>query len=173
MEDKSHQFTEFLARFFKDFERSIDYLETRSDIDANKIALYGMSHGSCVTGPVFSALEPRIRANVFVSGGLVPKGRPEANVAYYLARIKQPTVMLNGRFDSLYGEENISQLFKNIGTEEKSLKLFETDHIPPREGMVKETLSWLNKYLGRYNKKEPAFADSVIHIYEDRLIPIT
>jgi eukaryotic-like serine/threonine-protein kinase len=147
-ENRSHQLTDYLTRFYKDFEQSINYLESRTDIKSDKIALYGMSHGSSVTGPIFSALDQRIKVNVFVSGGLVPLGRPEANSAYYLARIKQPTLMINGRFDSLLGEDNIRQTFKNIGAKDKSLKLFETDHIPPREGMVRETLAWLDKYLG-------------------------
>jgi hypothetical protein len=37
-----------------------------------------------------------------------------------------------------------------LGTpaEDKQLKLYETDHIPPRAEFIKETLAWLDKYLG-------------------------
>jgi hypothetical protein len=37
-----------------------------------------------------------------------------------------------------------------LGTpaEDKRLLLYETDHIPPRAEYIKETLAWLDKYLG-------------------------
>ncbi len=35
----SHQYTEWLIKWVKDFSRSIDYLETRSDIDSSKLGL--------------------------------------------------------------------------------------------------------------------------------------
>lgn len=34
------------------------------------------------------------------------------------------------------------------GPENKRLILYETDHIPPRAEYIKETLAWLDKYLG-------------------------
>lgn len=144
----SHEFTEILSRFYKDFERSLDYLESREDIDEAKIGLYGMSHGASVTGPVFSALSSRIKLNIFISGGVMNIGRPEARASNYLSRIKQPTLLINGKFDSIFGEENIRTFFSHIGAKDKALKLFDTDHIPPRTGMVSETIAWLDKYFG-------------------------
>jgi hypothetical protein len=32
--------------------------------------------------------------------------------------------------------------------EDKRLMLYETDHIPPRTEYIKETLAWLDQYLG-------------------------
>jgi hypothetical protein len=32
--------------------------------------------------------------------------------------------------------------------EDKRLALFETDHFIPRKELIKETLAWLDKYLG-------------------------
>ncbi len=43
--NQSHQFTEWLIYWTKDLSRSIDYLETRSDIDISKIAYLGWSWG--------------------------------------------------------------------------------------------------------------------------------
>jgi hypothetical protein len=41
-------------------------------------------------------------------------------------------------------------MFDLLGTppEHKRHILYETDHIPPRIEYVKETLAWLDKYLG-------------------------
>src|SRR5262249_2218928 len=44
----------------KDLRRSMDYLETRSDIDHNRIAFYGFSWGG-IEGPITLALEPRFK----------------------------------------------------------------------------------------------------------------
>jgi len=41
-------------------------------------------------------------------------------------------------------------MFDLLGTpaENKELRLFETDHIPPRDEFIKATLDWLDRYLG-------------------------
>jgi 2,6-dihydroxypseudooxynicotine hydrolase len=54
-----------------DFEKSVsavvDYLETRSDVDADRIGIWGMSFGGFIA-PKAAALEPRIKACVSLSG---------------------------------------------------------------------------------------------------------
>jgi hypothetical protein len=41
-------------------------------------------------------------------------------------------------------------MFDLLGTpaEHKQLKLYDTDHVPPRNEFIKETQAWLDKYLG-------------------------
>jgi hypothetical protein len=59
--------------------------------------------------------------------------------------------MLNGRYDTLNPvETTIKPLFDLLGTPagQKEWKLYETDHIPPITEYIKETLAWLDKYLG-------------------------
>ena len=145
----SHEFTEGISQVVKDFRRSIDYLESRYDIDASKIAYYGMSWGP-MYGPIFAAVEDRIKTNVYVSGGLGPNVRPEAHPVNFLSRVTQPTLMINGRYDSIFAfETRIKTMFDLLGTpdEHKKLVVFDTDHIPPRNEMIKEILLWLDKYL--------------------------
>jgi hypothetical protein len=50
-------------------------------------------------------------------------------------------------------ETVIRPTFELLGTpeEDKNLLLFDTDHIPPRNEFIKETLSWLDRYLGPVN----------------------
>jgi hypothetical protein len=45
-------------------------------------------------------------------------------------------------------------MYDLLGTpdEHKRLMLYETDHIPPRVEFIKETLAWLDKYLGPVNR---------------------
>jgi hypothetical protein len=59
--------------------------------------------------------------------------------------------MLNGRYDTILPTETSSKpMFRLLGTpaEHKQQKIYETDHIPPFNEYVKETLAWLDKYLG-------------------------
>ncbi len=149
MGNQSHEFSEGIGMVVKDFRRSLDYLETRPDIDARNIAYYGMSWGP-IYGPIIAAVDDRIKTNVYVSGGLGHKVRPEVNPSNFLPRVIQPTIMLNGRYDSNFPfETSIKVMFDLLGTPDKHKKLvvFDTDHIPSRKGMIREILSWLDLYL--------------------------
>jgi len=155
--DGTHRYTEYLEQLVKDFSRSIDYLETREDIDPEKLAFYGMSWGA-ILGGLIPAVEDRLATSVLVSGGLAVRlggrdvaFRPEADPVNYLPRIGLPTLMINGRYDMLLPlDTSIRPMFDLLGTppEHKELKLFDTDHIPPRNEFIKETLAWLDRYLG-------------------------
>jgi dienelactone hydrolase len=150
----SHVYTEFMIKWVKDFKRCIDYLETRPDIESDKLAYYGMSWGGWI-GPIIEAVEPRLKASVLLGGGLKNQGRSEAHPFNYITRVKTPTLMINGRFDSDNPlETSIMPMIDLLGTpdEHKKLKLYETDHIPPRNEFIKETLAWLDRYLGPVNK---------------------
>jgi dienelactone hydrolase len=142
-------FTEFLIQIVKDFRRCIDYLETRPDIDTGNLAFYGMSWGGLL-GPVVTAVENRLKVSVLISGGLMSRiTRPEANSINYVTRIQIPTILLNGKYD-VNIDSYIRPLFELMGTpeEHKQLILYETDHIPPRADFIRETLNWLDKYMG-------------------------
>jgi len=146
----SHQYTEILIQEVKDFKRCLDYLETRPDIDSQRLAYYGMSWGA-VLGAIIPAVEERLKASVLVAGGLAGNYRPEADPFNYVTRVKKPTLMLNGKYDSFFPPETSSKpMFNLLGTpaEHKQQKFYDTDHIPPMNETIKETLAWLDKYLG-------------------------
>ena len=54
----------------KDQGRSIDYMETRKDIDTGKLAYLGFSLGGAV-GPLMIAVEPRFKAAILQCRGLL------------------------------------------------------------------------------------------------------
>ena len=149
----SHLYTEYLIQLVKDFKRCIDYLETRQDINSDKLAYYGLSWGG-MYGAIIPAVEDRLKASVMVAGGfdlLHPRPRPETDQINYVTRVKTPTLMLNGKYDTLLPYESSQKpMFDLLGTpdEHKELKLYATDHIPPRNEFIKETLAWLDRYLG-------------------------
>jgi eukaryotic-like serine/threonine-protein kinase len=135
----------------KDLRRSIDYLETRKDIDADKIAYFGLSWGGA-NGAIMLAVEPRIKTSVLVIAGLFfQRSLPEVDQLHYLRHIKSPVLMLNGKYD-FYVPYGTSQLpfYQLLGTpkDNKKLLVYEGGHNVPRIEGMKETLAWLDRYLG-------------------------
>jgi dienelactone hydrolase len=137
----------------KDLGRSLDYLETRSDIDRTKLAYFGDSAGG-PTGVRLVAIEKRIKAAIFSSGGLQLTFHylPEANPFNFLAHVTIPVLMLNGRYDATFPLESSQRpLFQFLGTPDKDKKhvIYEGGHGAfPRPDAVRESLAWLDKYLG-------------------------
>jgi len=146
----TYAYTEVLVQDVKDIRRSIDYLQSRHDLDSQKIAYMGMSWGGNL-GAIIPAIENRFKASILLAGGLTGFGRPEANDMSYISRVKTPTLILNGKYDVLNPPETSSRPMLDLmgtPTEDKRLILYETDHIPPRTEYIKESLAWLDKYLG-------------------------
>jgi serine/threonine protein kinase/formylglycine-generating enzyme required for sulfatase activity len=136
----------------KDMGRSLDYLETRPDIDHGNLAFYGMSLGA-IDGVVLVALEDRFRTAVLLSGGFrflrVP---PEIEPINFAPRVKIPTLLIGGNQDLQHPLETAQKpLFRLLGTPEKDKRhyVFEGGHVAPRiEPIIKEILDWLDRYLG-------------------------
>ena len=102
-------------------------------------------------GPLVLAVEERLAAGVLILGALTGSGRPEVNRINYVSRVKLPTLMLNGRYDLIFPlETHVKPMFDLLGTatEHKKLTVYDSDHSVPRNEMIKETLSWLDRYLG-------------------------
>lgn len=138
----------------KDASRAIDYAETRPELDRNKIAYYGVSWGA-VMGAVIPAVEPRIKVNVLALGGLdFHASPPEVDTVNFLPRVKQPTLMLNGHYDFFFPVESTQEPFyKLLGSkkDEKKKLTYESGHSVPHNELIKETLNWLDQYLGPAN----------------------
>ena len=67
------------------------------------------------------------------------------------ACVKVPVLMLNGRFDFFYPVETSQEpMFRLLGAskQHKRRVVYETGHNIPRNELVKETLDWLDRYLG-------------------------
>ncbi len=146
-----HTYSEYLIMWVKDFRRCVDYLETRPDFDHQRIGYIGISLGGQL-GMIIPAVEPRIKANVLLLGGLNDAAPlPDAEEINYVSRVSIPTLMLNGKYDVLFPlETNVRPAFKLLGTPEKDKKLvvYDSDHYVPKKELIKESLDWLDKYFG-------------------------
>ncbi len=135
----------------KDLGRSIDYLETRPEIDRGKLGYYGFSWGGAL-GVILPALEPRLKLVVMAAGGLVyQKALPEVDQINFISRVTQPVLLVTGRYDWGMPVETVQiPTFRLLGTpkEHKRQVILESGHAIPRNELIKETLNWLDRYWG-------------------------
>ncbi len=149
--NETNSYREHVIFWAKDFRRAIDYLETRSDIDRERLAYYGRSWGAFLGG-LLPALEPRLKTSILYVAGLeLQRGQPEVEPINFLPHITIPVLMLNGRYDHFFPVET-SQLpmFRLLGTapERKRHVIYDGGHFVPRTLLISEVLDWLDRYLG-------------------------
>ena len=163
-----------MVQWRKDLGRSIDYLETRKDIDSQKLAYCGHSMGAR-TGIIILALEKRLKTAVLLDGGF-PLGRmpadvpkplpepgtrqrdplrmlPEADEINFAPRVKVPVLMLNGKYDFIFPVDTSQvPMFRTLGTplHLKRHKILDTPHNVFTAGSdtIRIVLDWLDQYLG-------------------------
>jgi predicted esterase len=150
-EDQINAYREMVVHWSNDLGKTIDYLETRTDIDAGKVGFYGLSAGATAALPIV-AVEPRLKAVVLLSGGLQPARRPpEADPINFAPHITAPTLMLNGRDDFIFPLEDVAKpLFTLLGApaDRKRLAIHEGGHVPPLNELIRDVLGWFDQYLG-------------------------
>lgn len=97
-------------------------------------------------------MEPRLKVSVLLIGGFwMEKTLPEVDQINFAPRVTIPTLMLNGRYDYVFLVESSQvPLFRLLGTpaQDKRHVIYETGHAVPQGELSKETLAWLDRYLG-------------------------
>ena len=140
-----------------ELQRSVDYLETRSDIDVEALGYLGTSWGA-YTGPLALALEDRLQAAVLHVGGLgLAHTYAEVDPLHFAPRVSVPVLMLNGDQDFIFPLESSQKpLFSVLGTPEEYKR-----HVSLLGGhnagnlylnqFIQQTLDWFDRYLGPVN----------------------
>ena len=140
-----------MLAWIKDFSRSIDYLETRPDIDVRKLGYLGASWGAAM-GAILPALDPRPKALILDGPGFwMQKIFPESDPFNFAPHVTTPVLMLNGRYDFIYPPNSSQEpMFRLLGTrkEDKRRVVYDAAHDTPRPELIKESLNWLDRYLG-------------------------
>jgi dienelactone hydrolase len=135
----------------KDVGRSVDYLLTRKDIDPQRIAYFGVSAGAWM-GPIALAVDQRFKASVLWSGGFSTDNRlPEVDQINFAPHVRTPVLMLNGRDDFTFPIETSQEpMFRLLGMPDahKRHTLMDGGHVFPFARVQKDTLDWLDHYLG-------------------------
>jgi dienelactone hydrolase len=136
----------------RDLGRSIDYLESRPDIDRSRLAFYGVSAGGDA-GVFLTATEARLKVGILQATGLLPGAvPPEIDPRTYAPRVRIPTLMLSGRYDFGVPYETAQRpLFALLGSSpgNKRHVVFEAGHALASRDVSGEILAWLDRYLGK------------------------
>jgi dienelactone hydrolase len=152
------EYREHVVLWIAEMHQSLDYLQSRDDVDPGKIAYQGISLGS-TWAPHFLALEPRLKAGVLIEGGVpIMQSRarpypPELQLLNFAPRVKVPVLMLNGRQDAIFPYETSQlPLFRALGSPE-ALKRHATfpgghDTFGWRDELYRESLDWLDRHVG-------------------------
>ncbi|MEZ5560011.1 MAG: SUMF1/EgtB/PvdO family nonheme iron enzyme [Pseudomonadales bacterium] len=135
--------------------RVLDYLDDEPLFDGARVAIIGLSHGAIMTSYPL-ALEPRLKAAVLYSVGIAPPnpvfGNPQNDPNLFWARVTQPVLVVNGRYDPIRPHQLIMEPFLALlatPPADKKGVLLEAAHWPlPRHPLMRETLDWLDRYLG-------------------------
>jgi len=151
MPDETNLYKEHVIQWAKDLNRTVDYLETRKDIDVDKLAYYGYSWGGRLGG-IMLAVEKRFRAGILALGGFrFQRQQPEVDPFNFISRVTVPVLMLNGRYDQFFPYDTAQiPMFRLLGTppEQKRHIIYDTGHFVPKTQLIKEALDWLDRYLG-------------------------
>jgi eukaryotic-like serine/threonine-protein kinase len=135
----------------KDLGRTIDYLETRKDLNLERLTYYGLSTGAYL-GNILPAVEKRLKVLVLLGGGFDAEVKlPEVDEVNFAPRVTAPMLMVNGRYDQFFPlDTSQNVMFRFLGTpvKDKRHAVFEAGHIPPHDQMIKEILDWLDRYQG-------------------------
>ena len=156
--DETQSYRDWVIRQMKDARRAVDFLTDRADIDSDRIAYLGYSWGG-EAGPLVLALEPRLRAGIFVVGGFwLGRSLPEVDPFNFAPRVKVPVLMLNGEQDFIFPKSSSQEpMFDLLGTpKEDKVHTVIPDAGHSIEGthrsrVMREILDWLDKYLGPVN----------------------
>jgi len=155
-EDQMNAYRDMVVQWSKDLGRTIDYLETRSDMDAGKVGYYGLSAAANAALPIV-AVESRFKAVVLVSGGIIAARRPaEAEPLNFAPHITAPTLMMSGRDDFIFPFETVAKpLFALLGAppDRKRLVTHDGGHIPALNDLIREVLGWFDEHLGPVRMK--------------------
>jgi dienelactone hydrolase len=142
-------YRDHVIMWVRDLARTIDYLETRPDLSTEQLAYYGISWGGAMGGLV-PAVESRIKVNVlYIAGLMMQPTSPEVDPWNFLPRVRQPTIMLNGRYDFFFPLETSQvPMFEALGApaEHKRHVVADGGHDVPRDLLIRESLDWLDRY---------------------------
>jgi eukaryotic-like serine/threonine-protein kinase len=144
------EYREKIVNWITDERRGLDYLETRSDIDASRIAFFGPSAGARI-GLILAAVENRY-ASVFLLGASLRKSFVPwiegANPIGFAPHIRAPKLMAHGRYDEDVSLKTEAEPLYQLLREPKRLVLYDGGHIPSIEFLVTTMNRWLDETLG-------------------------
>ena len=139
-----------IIKIGKDFRRTIDYLETRDDMDVRNLTYMGRSWGSLMSNTLL-AVDKRVRSAFVIVGGLqLPRAKREIDPALFIRRVRTPILHITGKLDGIFEYESSQiPMQKLLGTPKKDQKMIvleDVGHGIPRDTIIANHLAWIRKY---------------------------
>ena len=148
---ESVQFRDEMVEQAIELRMGIDYLETREDIDMNKLAYGAISRGAA-SRLAFAGVDDRYKTAVLIGGGIDERFRPtlpEADPTNFAPYLGVPVLLINGREDEEHPWLTRGLPLWNLLSEPKELELVEgSGHQPDLEVRVPRVNAWLDRHLG-------------------------
>jgi dienelactone hydrolase len=144
------EYVEHIVSRITDLRRGLDYLETRADIDKDRIGFLGPSAGAQI-GLILTAVEDRYRGIVMVGAGLSRRSvttLPAAEPANFAPHIRTPKLIVQGTFDEDTPLKTAADPLFELMVQPKKRELFEGGHVPTIDVLLKLTADWLDETLG-------------------------
>jgi len=144
------EYREKIVNWITDLRRGLDYLETRNDVDASRIAFFGPSSGARI-GLILAAVENRYASVLLLGAGLRKSYVPwiaEANPINFAPHVRATKLMIHGRYDEVLPLKTKAEPLYKLLPEPKRLVLYDGGHAPPFEFLVTTMNGWLDETLG-------------------------
>ncbi len=150
-ETRSVGFRDLMVKHATELRLGLDYLESRGDIDMERLAYVGLSWGAG-SRSVLAAVDDRFDAVIFVGGGIDERMHPtlpEALNVNFLPHIRAPKLLVNGRQDEEHPWLTRGLPLWNLLREPKELVLADGEgHAPSLEVRVPAINDFLDRVLG-------------------------
>ena len=146
-----YYYRDWMCQSVVDLRRGIDYLESREDIDTERIAIFGGSLGGWI-GSIFAAVEPRIKATVLSVPAMegvteqTPAGRVINSSNFFPYYRDLSLLMVIAKKDSPDRNARAKALFDLAPVSKKMIEYDESHFLDPQKYHT-EILEWLNKNL--------------------------
>jgi serine/threonine protein kinase/formylglycine-generating enzyme required for sulfatase activity/dienelactone hydrolase len=148
------EFRKQVVNWITDLRRGIDYLETRNDLDKEKISFLGVSNGANL-GLILTAVETRYKTLVFESAGLEREFRTriaETSPINFASQVKIQKLIINGRYDETFPYNIDAKPLFQLLREPKKIVIYDGGHIPTLEFFVPTVNNWLDETIGSVAK---------------------
>ena len=144
-----------------DLRRAVDFIQTRKELDSNRIGYYGISLGGII-GTIFSGVEPRVKVPVIALAGggmhlMFGMDALSVDTKDYLSMIEplnfvekiapRPLLMINAENDDIV-PPMMSKLMYKIAKEPKEIIWYPAKHHDiPVDKVYPDGIRWFQEYL--------------------------
>ncbi|MCK5209829.1 MAG: acetylxylan esterase [Cyclobacteriaceae bacterium] len=144
-----------------DLRRAVDFIQTRKELDSNRIGYYGISLGGII-GTIFSGVEPRVKVPVIALAGggmhlMFGMDALSVDTKDYLSMIEplnfvekiapRPLLMINAENDDIVPPMMSKLMFKTAKEPKEILWYPSKHHDIPVDKVYPDGVRWFQEYL--------------------------